>query len=106
MPDEHPRMRDSPQVIEITVEYHSDGRGLARLGDRGRRVFATCAVAVIAVAAAIVIIGPLFGGTHRTTPGLPSPRALECDNGPTPNYFFGYRPPPTTVTPPTPAVCR
>jgi hypothetical protein len=90
-------MRDPPQVISITVELHSDGRGLARLGDRTRRALATCAVAVIAVAAAIVIVGPLFSGTRRTTAALPSPSALKCDNGPTENVFFGYRPPRTAA---------
>ncbi len=105
MPDDLPRMQDSPQLIEITVEYHSDGRGLARLGDRGRRAFATCAVAAIAVAAAIVIIGPLFSGTRRTTAGLLSPSALRCDNGPTQHVFFGYRPP-RAATPAMPAACR
>jgi hypothetical protein len=105
MPDEFPRMQDSPQVIEITVDYHSDGRGLARLGDRTRRALATCAVAVIAVAAAIVIIGPLFSGSRRTAAGLPSPSALKCDYGPTSNVFFGYRPP-RAATPAPPAGCR
>src|SRR6202042_670967 len=89
MPDESPRMQDSPQVIEITVDYHSDGHGLAGLGDRTRRAIASCAIALFAVVAAIVIIGPLFSGTRRTTASLPSPSALKCDNGPTQNVFFG-----------------
>jgi hypothetical protein len=99
-------MQDPPQVIEITVEVHSDGRGLARIGDRTGRAFAIAVAAVFAVVAAIVIVGPLFSGTQRTTVGLPTPHELRCDNGPTPNVFFGYRPPPTTAAPATPAGCR
>ena len=104
MPYEFPRTQDSPKVIEITVEYHSDGRGLARLGDRSRRVLAACAAAVVAVAAAIVIISPLFSGARRTAAGLASPSALECDYAPTNNVFFAYRPP-RTAPPAKPAAC-
>ena len=104
VPDRFGGMQDPPQVIEITVEVHSDGRGLGRLGDRGRRAIAAFAVAAFAVVAAIVIIGPLFSGTGRTTAGLPTPSALRCDNGPTDNVFFGYRPP-RAATPAKPRGC-
>jgi hypothetical protein len=97
-------MRDPPQVISITVELHSYSRGLAGLGDRTRRAIAIGAVALFAVVAAIVVIGPLFSGTRRTAVGLPSPSALRCDNGPTDNVFFGYRPP-RAATPATPRGC-
>jgi hypothetical protein len=105
MPDRFSGTHDSPQVIEVTVEYHSGGRGLARLGDRTRRTLSTIAVALIAVGAAIVVIGPLFSGTRRTTRPPASPTALRCDNGPTQNVFFGYRPP-RAATPATPPACR
>ena len=105
MPDRFSGMQDSPQVIEVTIEYHSGRRGLAGLGDRTRRTLSTIAVALIAVGAAIVVVGPLFSGTHRTTGPSASPSALRCDNGPTQNVFFGYRPP-RAPTPATSAACR
>jgi hypothetical protein len=88
-------MSDPPQVVEITVERHSDGRGLGGLGDRGRRALAICAAAVIAVAGVIVIAGLLSSSPGRTTAGLASQGAFKCENAPTTNVFFAYRPPRT-----------
>jgi hypothetical protein len=88
-------MSDPPQVLEITVEWHSYGRGLAVLGSRGRRALAICAAAVIALAAAILIAGSLSSSPGRTTAGLASPGAFKCDNAPTTRFFFAYRPPRT-----------
>jgi len=85
-------MSDPPQVVEITVEWHSDGRGLAGLGSRA---LAICAAAVIAVAGAIVIAGSLSSSPGRATTGLASQGALKCENGSTMNFFFAYRPPRT-----------
>jgi hypothetical protein len=95
MADEPPGMSDPPQVVEITVEWPSDGRGLAGSGSGRRRALAICAAAVIAVAGAIVIAGLLSSSPGRTTAGLASQGALKCENGTTMNFFFAYRPPHT-----------
>jgi hypothetical protein len=88
-------MRDPPEVLEITVELHSGGGGLAGLGPRSRRALAICAAALIAVAVAIAIAGSHSSSPGRTTAGIALPGALKCENAPTTHVFFAYRPRPS-----------
>jgi hypothetical protein len=92
MANEPPVLSDRPEVLQITIELHSDGRGLAALGPRGRRALAICAAVVIAMAGAIVIAGSLSSRPSRTSAGLAPQLPLRCMNAPTTHVFFAYRP--------------
>jgi hypothetical protein len=97
MTDELPGTGDAPQVISITVELHSDRRGFAGPGSRGRRLLTICAAVLVAVAGAIAIAGS-SSGPGRTAARVPLQGALKCQNAPEMNVFFGYRPPRTAPT--------
>jgi hypothetical protein len=103
MTDELQGMNDPPQVVEITVEWHRDGRGWAGLGHGARRALAICAAALLVVAAAIVA-GSSSSSPGRTAAARPLPSAVRCENPPAVNVFFAYRPPRTTP-PAKPAAC-
>jgi hypothetical protein len=104
MANEPPVMSDRPEVLQVTIELHSDGRGLPGLGSRSRRALAICTAVVIAVAGAIVTGGSLSGSPSRTTAAVAPQIPLRCMNAPTTHVFFAYRPP-SKPPPPKPVGC-
>jgi hypothetical protein len=74
MVDQPPERRNSPRLVAVTVEWHSDRRGisgrLAGLGTKGRRALALGIALIAAAGAAMVADSPSSG----TAPHIPQPK--------------------------------
>ena len=81
-----------PRLVEVTVEWHSDGRRLgaplAKLGAGARRALALAAAALIVAAGAIVIAeSPSNGSSRSPTLVMPHGVKLRCEHSSTPRAF-------------------
>jgi hypothetical protein len=84
--------RHEPRLVEVTVEWHSDGRRLsaplAKLGAGARRALALAAAALIVAASAIVIAESPSNGSSGTQAVLvPHGVKLRCEHSSTPRAF-------------------
>jgi hypothetical protein len=84
--------RNSPRLVEVTVEWHSDGRRLsaplAKLGAGARRALALAAAALI-VGAGALVIAESPSDRSRGTPTVQVPHGvkLRCGHSSTPRVF-------------------
>jgi hypothetical protein len=84
--------QNSPRLVEVTVEWHSDHRRLAtplaKLGAGARRALALAAIAVIAAAAALVIAeSPSSSSSGTQAVLVPHAVKLRCAHSFTPRVF-------------------
>jgi hypothetical protein len=76
----------APQLVEVTVEWHSDRHRspLASLGTKARHLLAVGAGALIATAGAIVI-----ADSPSRRPAAPRAVPARCEFSSTPRVFIG-----------------
>jgi hypothetical protein len=84
--------RQSPRLVEVTVEWHSDARRLsgrlAGLGTKARRALALAAIALIVAAGALVIAeSPSNSSSATPTVLVPHRVKLRCEHSFTPRVF-------------------